>query len=547
MGTAKRDYSPGQAPSEAQLVGAHYRARQRIGHGRLGEIFAADDEGYAQIAVEHEVALQIIPEDIVRNNALFNRLDVGYSLLRNAAHPNIVGIRRFGRHGKLGYLAMELLEGVSLRYVLEDAGVLPPEEAKPVIRGLAQALRFLHANGILHGNLRTRNVFVTESLEVRLLDVLPLGADQATIRGGATSSPFSRCSTRDDIYGLACIAYEMLAGKHPFNHSPPAEAQRAGLEPDRIAILSDREWNALRKALSFDDASHTASVDEFVREFGITSADRLQPSAENPVARASATPAANGATTSVATLPLRAKPMERAAPATLSGPVAPSRDRLRGAHPAGTKTGPRRALLLALLLVTIMAWNYHGRPQADIAAAINFVEARVVPVAPVVPVLRTPRNDTMEAAVPPGQASARISEDAAAGASPESEDLSASGDTGPPVEDDVQAAPSPAIITVSEADGFARVPVLSTEYTGTSLVWWTREHSAGAGRDFVAVEPRPVETAGADRDRMLLVPLVNDSLAEPPESFFVITGIRHGGAAHIERIATVRIDIVDDD
>ena len=224
MTKAKLKSNTRTSEEDRHLIAGRYRTFSRIGHGRLGEIFAATDESYEEPAVEQHLAIQVIPESVVSNNRLFNKLNLGYTELMASAHPNIVDYRHFGRYGKFGFLVMELLDGASLRLVLDDAETLPLEEVRPVIRGVGEALRLLHAKDMVHGNLTTRNVLITEQLEVRLLDVLPLDPAEAIVRGIATSDPFSRCTVEDDVFGLACLAYEMLAGKHPFNHSSATEA-----------------------------------------------------------------------------------------------------------------------------------------------------------------------------------------------------------------------------------------------------------------------------------------------------------------------------------
>lgn len=596
MGTAGLRYNAESTGPDRQLISGRYRACERIGRGRLGEIFSAVDESDEHLGVEYRVALQVIPEAVVRNNALFNRLNVGYSTLCNHSHPNIVNFRRFGRHGNRGYLVMDLLDGASLRVVMDDAGMLPPDEVRPVIRSIAEALQFLHANGFIHGRLTASNVFVTDELEIRLLDVLPLGAEQAIIGGGATSSTFSRSSIRDDVFGLACIAYEMLSGRHPYNYNSPAEAQQAGLRVDRLSGVTGAEWSALQQALSLDEHGPTPTVSNFVHSFGINGAERLRPSSpqrgtQGPLAMPAADPA-------IARLPVSMPPPQFTSPLPVADPDVSIRERRARTMPVRRPPRRRRALLLTMLLSLIIAWTYHGSPRTQITALTDYIEhgsvqalaklwddAIPAPTTDARPSLSTASSpqlsdstttaaaderaatggedpdvqtaasavdavptvvDAPDLSTPPAEPRHPLTDDVADVSASEIDEATATTIGRMPIESEPQAGVGQRIVTVSEGDSVARIAIQATGYSEFPLIWWTSEHTARAGDDFVAVEQRIVANASTN-DGVLLVPLVNDSLPEPPESFFVSTGFRDTRHGHIERIATVRVDITDDD
>lgn len=590
---------------DQRLIAGRYRLHDQIGSGRLGEIFAAFDESYSESGVKKQLAIQIVPEDIVRNNKLFNKLNVGYSALRTAAHPNIVKYLRFGRHGRRGYVAMELLDGAPLTAVLANAETLPKDEVKPVIRSVGEALEFLHAQGTVHGNITTANVFFTGELEVLLLDVLPIGADQAVIRGGSTSSSFSRCTVRDDVFGLACLVYEMLAGKHPYNYSPPAEASQAGLEPDRIDSLTDAEWDALRRALSLDHELRTSSISDFMRDFGVSRTERLRPVAAQPARQefSSYPAAANSPTVAVPAEP--APISEPVATVAAVDPVITSEDNPQKSRPRKSNARTRRTVLLGILLATLGSWSYYGQPGEQIATLVERANETVVSALPELQspaaettVLAPARSVATERVAPVDTAPAAKSSGEGATAvvaevmesEPEpvaiveplraapvpADSVPATNDTttaGPaeaesapriespgiatdgtladaevdPVDSDPGLAFAEPVISVSERDGAARIAAPTTGYSESPLVWWTSEHSARAGEDFIAVQQQLLDATMIDDQYTLLVPLVNDSLPEPRESFFVSIGFREPQQGRIERVATVRVDIVDDD
>jgi len=557
MTTAKLEDDAQRSEDDRHLIAGRYRTLDRIGHGRLGEIFAATDDSYEEIGVEQRIAIQIIPESVVRDNKLFNKLNLGYSQLRASNHPNIVDFMRFGRDGKFGYLAMELLDGISLRLALDDAETLPLDEVRPVIRCVGEALRFLHAKDIFHGNLTTRNVFITNKLAVRLLDVLPVDPAEALVRGIATSDPFGRCTVEDDVFGLACLAYEMLSGKHPFNYSSPAEARLASLEAERIDSLPDREWEALHLALSFDDEQKTSSVTDFMCEFGIQGTETIQPAMEeaSPI-RQPATPGQTNLT---------------AAPVAVVDSVSVIEDRLSNARRVHKGNHALRAVFLGMLLAGLSAWSYFGEPEEHIVNLISYLDERmdvglVEPSDGLIEILKTePDRITVTDRVVPvdqpagaapeaivqatqqipevqsaEQESAEMIEESAAG------ELTADTDANQmSTEPEVVAAEL--VVSVSEGDGAARITPPRTEKSDTPLIWWTSEHTATADKDYISIAQKTMADASFNESSALYIPLVDDSLFEPRESFFVIIGRLNTQQGQIDRIATIRVDIIDDD
>jgi len=589
--------------ADRHLIAGRYRTHARIGRGRLGEIFAATDEGNEKHAVEQHLAIQIVPESIVRNNKLFNQINLGYTRLRACAHPNIVDYLKFGRHGKLGFLVMELLDGASLRFVLDDAETLPLDEAKPVIWGIGEALRLLHAKDMVHGNLTTKNVFITGALEVRLLDVLPVDPAEPIVGGTAMSDPFSRCTVEDDVFGLACLAYEMLAGKHPFNFCPLAEARSAGLEADRIVSLTDSEWSALRLALSFDRKQRTSSVADFMRNFGIRGTERLRPTLHPPARHDHIVYPATKETPQMTNQAAPVHGASTAPPVANVDPVTLNESRPTKVRPIRKRVSPRRAVFLGILLAALGAWSYYGQPQEQVESLISYVDAnfdilrtsqsdgivkipipdpvesvstdRVAPVdypaatAPaasdedsladseakhseveraaaidaIIPALAQPTDQPAPDDASKGEKTTGTGDQAT---NLTANEVSADNDA-EPMQMEPEAGFAESVVSVLERDSAARIALVRIESSAMPLIWWTSEYSASADTDFISVEQQTVADVSTQGDSVLHIPLVNDSLPEPQESFFVSLGVRDPQQGRIERIATVRVDIIDDD
>jgi serine/threonine protein kinase len=363
---------------DQRLVAGRYRLHARIGHGRLGDIYQADDEGYRELGVGQHVAIQLLPQTVALAPGLFDKLQSGYTVLRSVSHPNIVTFSDVGHDGKFGYVVMDLLEGASLRFILDDAATLLLDEAIPIIRAVGDALQFLHSKSMVHGKLTANNVFVTENLEVRLLDVVPMDAALDIPRGGASNDPFSRHDVGGDVYGLACLTYEILAGKHPFNFRAPAEARLARLEPARIDSLSERQWNAIRRGLSFDHEQRILSVADFLREFGIDGTERLRPSDDmtTNLGLSSRSPENNAPpATHSATSPRSSAASAHVAPAIPRVPV-PRHDEKLEIAPAKRKSVMRiPSLVLVMALIGLSVWSLYGHPRDDVVILVNYVNS----------------------------------------------------------------------------------------------------------------------------------------------------------------------------
>jgi len=152
-----------------------YRLRARLGSGRLGSVYEAQDELSRISGSQHLVAVLLIDSRIASRPGFDAEFERGAAELKSVTHPNIVRLLEYGRDHGRHYLVNELLESASLRFVLNDVGTLPAAESTAVLRAIGDALEYLHAKGIVHGNLSPENVLVTFGYEVKLLDVVPRG------------------------------------------------------------------------------------------------------------------------------------------------------------------------------------------------------------------------------------------------------------------------------------------------------------------------------------------------------------------------------------
>ena len=188
------------------------------------------------------VAIKVIKPDLVTSSEIVKRFQREARAATQLAHANIVDVYDLGQaeDGTL-YIAMELIEGSSLKEIIRTGGPLEPQRIAQIIRQVASALSLAHRNGIVHRDLKPHNIMLTRDLEGRevakLLDfgiakTFDDGSTQLTATGFALGTPQymapeqatgAAVDRRSDIYALGVILYEMLIGEVPFNDpSTPA-------------------------------------------------------------------------------------------------------------------------------------------------------------------------------------------------------------------------------------------------------------------------------------------------------------------------------------
>jgi serine/threonine protein kinase len=204
------------------------------------------------------------------------------------AHPNVVSVYDFDRDGDRIYMTMEYLEGRPLDSWLkgEYAHGIPLAQAWPIISAVGAALECGHNKRIVHSDLKPGNIFVCSDGTVKVLDfgisrlIRPVdGKGDETIfdpgkrLGGLTPAyaalemwTHDTPDPRDDIYALACVSYELLTGRHPFNRASARDVKEKKLVPPRIDGLSRAQWESVRQGLALRRAQRTPSVQEFLKK-----------------------------------------------------------------------------------------------------------------------------------------------------------------------------------------------------------------------------------------------------------------------------------------
>ena len=286
--TADSETGPAQKLEPGSVIKNRFILENLLGEGGMGRVFKARDLRKEEAHDRNPyVAIKVLNDSFKEHPQAFIALQREAKKAQTLAHPNIVNVYDFDRDGETVYMTMEYLQGNSLDRMIRQQQPRPFEkpEAIKIIQGICLGLSYAHKRNIIHSDLKPGNVFVTNEGEVKIFDfgiARAIKSQEASGEktlfdagslGGLTPA-YASCEmfegeepdVRDDIYALACIAYELLGGKHPFNKTPAIKAKQNHLVPEKLPQLSRRQNKTLSSGLAFDRQARTSSVDHFVEE-----------------------------------------------------------------------------------------------------------------------------------------------------------------------------------------------------------------------------------------------------------------------------------------
>lgn len=242
---------------------SHYKIVEKLGEGGMGEVYLAEDTRLGRM-----VALKFLPADYADDDDFRARFKREARAAAALNHPNIVTIHEVSEHNGIPFIAMEYVQGHSLKEVIAGAD-LSLEKVLDLAVQMTQGIAAAHAAGVIHRDVKPQNVIVDSQGRVRILDfgLAVLKADSMITRTDSTYGTVAYMSPeqtqkadidhRSDIFSVGIVLYEMITGRQPFrgdhhaaimysivNETPePLARYKAGV-PDALQRIVEK---ALRK------------------------------------------------------------------------------------------------------------------------------------------------------------------------------------------------------------------------------------------------------------------------------------------------------------
>ncbi|MGE3976329.1 MAG: serine/threonine-protein kinase [Nitrospira sp.] len=259
-----------------------YKVLKELGRGSMGVVYLGKDP-----TIQRFVAIKTMRLDEIDDHDKLQEVKARF--FREAestgrlSHPNIVTIFDAGEESDLGYIAMEMIQGTTLKQWSRKPNLLPLEKVIPILATVAEAMDYAHQQGVVHRDIKPANIMLTTDEVVKIMDfgIAKMATSSKTQTNIVLGTPTymspeqiagKKVDGRSDIFSLAVVMFELLTGRPPFTadnvsallfaiaHTPHLSVK--AIRPDLLPVIKE----VLDRALQKDPVHRYRRAGEFAME-----------------------------------------------------------------------------------------------------------------------------------------------------------------------------------------------------------------------------------------------------------------------------------------
>ena len=231
-----------------KMLDNRYEVLEKVGNGGMATVYRAKDH-----VLNRYAAIKVLKDEFTTDSEFIKKFNAEAQAAASLTHPNIVQIYDVCNEDNLYYIVMELIQGKTLKEIINDEGRLPWKWSVNIAIQIASALEIAHKNNIVHRDIKPHNIIITEEGTAKVTDfgiakavtnstITAFGTTIGSVhyfspehaRGGYTDA-------KSDIYSLGIVMYEMLTGRVPFDADTPVSVALKQVQEEPVDPITYNE------------------------------------------------------------------------------------------------------------------------------------------------------------------------------------------------------------------------------------------------------------------------------------------------------------------